>query len=65
MIEGFNSKEKMGSDWDTYMERDKKKGFDFGAERIVYSCQTGNAFNNSNPVSKDMSFGGRRCIHSR
>lgn len=60
MIEGFNSKEKIRSDWCHLYGTTKRKVSDFavGAERIVYSLLNGRAFGtpNSNPVSSDMFF---------
>ena len=60
MIKGFNSKEKIRSDWDQLYGTKKRKVSDFavGAERIVYSLLNGRAFGtpNSNPVSSDMFF---------
>lgn len=60
MIEGFNSKEKIRSDW-AHLYGTGNGGiseFAVGAERIVYSLLNGRAFGtpNSNPVSSDMFF---------
>lgn len=60
MIEGFNSKEKIRSDWAHLYGRGNGgiSEFAVGAERIVYSLLNGRAFGtpNSNPVSSDMFF---------
>ncbi|HEM3463638.1 TPA: hypothetical protein U1B09_001139 [Streptococcus suis] len=57
MIEGFNSKEKIRSDWDGKYGKEISE-FAVGAERIVYALLNGRAFGtpNSNPVSSDMFF---------
>lgn len=60
MIEGFDSKEKIRSDWE-HLYGTGNGGiseFAVGAERIVYSLLNGRAFGtpNSNPVSSDMFF---------
>ena len=57
MIEGFNSKEKIRSDWEGKYGKELSE-FAVGAERIVYALLNGRAFGtpNSNPVSSDMFF---------
>lgn len=60
MIKGFNSKDKIRSDWSPFYGTGNGgiSEFAVGAERIVYSLLNGRAFGtpNSNPVSSDMFF---------
>lgn len=60
MIKGFNSKDKIRSDWAPFYGTGNGgiSEFAVGAERIVYALLNGRAFGtpNSNPVSSDMFF---------